>query len=85
MEISEQCLNQVLYTLTKHEEFVVVGRDSMGTSTVGHGCHGLPDISRYVISLHSVELPLAIITTDCVEVRIYRHHTCMVEELINIG
>lgn len=68
------------YTLTKHEEFVMVDRDSMGTSTVDHGCHGLPNVSGYVVSLHGVELTLAVITTHGVEVRIYRHHTCMVQE-----
>lgn len=57
------------YNLTKHEEFVMVDSNSMGTPTVNHGCHGFPNISGYIVSLHSVELPLAIVTTHCIDVR----------------
>lgn len=72
-------------TLTKDKKFVVVDSDSVGTSTVSHGCHGLPNVSGYIISLHSVELPLAVITTHCVQVRIDTHHSCMVQESKTIG
>lgn len=75
----------VCSALTKHKEFVVVDCDTVGTSIVGHGCHGFPDVSGYAVSLHGVELPLAVITAHCVEVGVDRHHTCVVQKSKAIG